>query len=179
VAVAWATLLHDIGKATTIRHDPDRIRYPGHAEKSAEIAEKILHRLKFDNATRAKIVWLISKHMLFGDLVKMRAAHRHDYFTHPWFPELVQVCLADIRGTRPADYSLYRQVVHQWKSETQMKLLPPPKPLLTGAEIIQSLHIPKGPQVGRLTRILHDAQVEGLVKSRAEALEFLNKCLQR
>lgn len=178
-AVAWATLLHDIGKAATIRHDSDRIRYPGHAEKSAEIAEKILHRLRFDNATRAKIVWLINNHMLFGDLAKMRPAHRHRYFIHPWFPELIQVCLADIRGTRPADYSLYRQVVHQWKTESEMKLLAPPKPLLTGNEVIQALHIPKGPQVGRLTKILHDAEVEGLVKTRAEALEFLNRCLKR
>jgi poly(A) polymerase len=179
LAVAWATLLHDIGKAKTMRKDPDRIRYPGHAEASAKIADKILKRLRMDNATRAKIIWLVDNHMLFGDLEKMRLAHRHSYFTHPWFAELLQVCLADVRGTSPGDYSLYRKVAQMWKNETQALLLPAPKDLLNGDEIVSELHIAKGKQIGRLKKILHDAQVEGLVKSREEAIRFLEKCLQR
>ena len=179
LAVAWAALFHDLGKADTLRHDPDRIRYPGHAEKSAEIADLILRRLKFDNATRAKITWLIGHHMLFGDLPKMRPARRHEYFMHPWFADLIKVCAADVGGTRPADYQLQKKIVKMWKTETQEKLLPPPKELLTGVEIIEKLHVPVGPQVGRLKKILYDAQVEGLVQSREEAIKFLEKCLKR
>lgn len=179
LAVTWATLLHDIGKPETLRHDPDRIRYPGHAEKSAEIAKKILRRLKFDNATSAKIVWLINHHMLFGDLEKMRPARRHEYFMHPWFADLIKVCAADIGGTRPAKYDLQRRIVKMWKTETQEKLLAAPKDLMSGDEIIRELNIPVGPQVGRFKKILYDAQVEGLVTSKEEAIRFLEKCLKR
>ena len=179
LAVAWATLLHDIGKAQTIRKDADRIRYPGHAEASAKIAGEILKRLRFDNATRAKIIWLVENHMMIGDLEKMRLAHRYKYFTHPWFGELMQVCLADSKGIFPQHLSLWRKVNKMWKEATASLLLPPPKDLLRGDEIVDELHIPKGNQVGRLKKILHDAQVEGLVKTREEAIRFLEKCLKR
>jgi len=179
IALAWATLLHDIGKAETLHENSEGVHFPGHAAKSAQIAEKILQRLRFDNATRAKIVWLIANHMSFYDLLQMRAAHRHNFFTHPWFADLVKVCAADIRGTRPANFSLHRKIVRMWHTETREKLLPSPSTLLTGDEIARELHLPRGPQIGRLKRILHDAQIENLVSSREEAVRFLEKCLQR
>ncbi|MCF7846260.1 MAG: CCA tRNA nucleotidyltransferase [Candidatus Peribacteraceae bacterium] len=178
-ALAFATLLHDVGKADTLREENGKISYPGHAEKSAEIAEKILRRLKFDGATRAKIVWLVANHMSFFDIPKMRLARRHEFFTHPWFPDLVKLTAADIRGTSPANFSLQRKIVHEWKIHTTEKLLPPPQPLLNGDEISRELFVPRGPQLGRLTKILHDAQIEGLVKSREEAVKFLESCLKR
>ena len=69
--------------------------------------------------------------------------------------------------------------VSEWKIHAREKLLPPPRELLNGEEIISELHIAKGPEVGKLKRILKDAQIEGLVNSREEAIRFLEKCLQR
>jgi poly(A) polymerase len=178
-ALALATLLHDIGKAETFREIDGEIEYPGHAEKSAEIAENILKRLKFDNATRAKIIWLVAHHMSFFDIPKMRLARKHEFFVHPWFTDLVRLTAADIRGTSPANFSLQRKIVREWREHAGEKLLPPARPLLNGDEIARELFVPRGPQLGRLTRILHDAQVEGLVNSRTDAVEFLEKCLKR
>ena len=178
-ALAFATLLHDVGKAETFRKEGGKISYPGHAEAGVQIAEKILRRLKFDGATRAKIVWLIAHHMNFFDIPKMRLARRHEFFVHPWFPDLVRLTAADIRGTSPADFSLQRKIVKEWKIHINEKLLPAPKPLLDGDEISHELCIAKGPALGRLTRILRDAEIEGLVRSRKEAVEFLEKCLKR
>ncbi len=179
LATAWATLLHDIGKAETIRKIAGEISYPSHAEKGVTIAEKILHRFRFDNATRAKIVWLIAHHMNFFEIPKMRLARKHEFFTHPWFADLVKLTAADIRGTFPANFSLHRKIVHEWKIRSQEKLLPPPRELLNGEEIIHELHIAKGPEIGRLKRILKDAQIEGLVNSRKKAILFLESCLKR
>ncbi len=177
--VAWATLLHDLGKATTYHELAGVISFPGHAQAGAVIANKVLRRLKLDNATRAKICWLIEQHMTLGDLTKMRPAHRHRYFTHPWFGDLMRVCRADIHGTRPANECLLREVRHLWKTETKEKLLPMPRELLTGSEIMHELKIAAGPSIGRLKRVLYDAQVEGLVQDRAGAITFLEKCLRR
>ncbi len=178
-ALAAATLLHDIGKSATIRESDGKIEYPGHAEKSAEIAERILRRLKFDGATRAKIIWLVAHHMNFFDIPKMRLARRHEFFVHPWFADLVKLTAADIRGTSPANFSLQRKIVREWHEHAGEKLLPPARPLLNGDEIIAELHIPRGEKIGRLARILKDAQIEGLVNSRAEAVKFLESCLKR
>jgi len=178
-ALAFATFLHDIGKSETIRENDGKIEYPGHAEKSAEIAERILRRLKFDSATRAKIVWLVAHHMNFFDIPKMRLARRHEFFVHPWFADLVKLTAADIRGTSPANFGLHRKIVKEWKIHSTEKLLLPPRPLLNGNEIIAELHIPRGEKVGRLARILKDAQIEGLVENHDEAVKFLENCLKR
>lgn len=177
--LACATLLHDVGKAETLRTQNGEIAYPGHAEKSALIAEKILRRLKFDSATRAKVVWLVAHHMNFFDIPKMRLARRHEFFVHPWFADLVKLTAADIRGTSPANFGLHRQVTREWKIHTTEKLLPAASPLLNGEEISRELFVPRGRELGRLIRILKDAQVEGLVRNRDEAIKFLEKCLQR
>ena len=45
--LAWAILLHDIGKAATRSTDDRGVHFYGHAQKSAEIAEAIMRRSNF------------------------------------------------------------------------------------------------------------------------------------
>lgn len=61
-----ATLLHDIGKAKTFQsaeETGDRIRFNGHDKVSAEMAEEILTRLKFESVFVRKVRWLVENHM--------------------------------------------------------------------------------------------------------------------
>lgn len=56
-------LLHDIAKPVCYTVDDGGIgHFYGHAEKSAELADDILRRLKFSNAERERIVLLIKNH---------------------------------------------------------------------------------------------------------------------
>ncbi len=58
-----ALLFHDIGKPQTFRLDKNgRGHFKGHAGVSTEIAEKIMHRLKFDNKTIDTVCTLIAMH---------------------------------------------------------------------------------------------------------------------
>lgn len=77
--VRWATLLHDTGKLEArTRDEAGRDRFIGHDRISAEIADKVLRRLKFDNASRAKIVKLIFLHQAEPlKRHKMKAFIRH------------------------------------------------------------------------------------------------------
>ena len=60
----WAALLHDIGKpATFTMDDSGRGHFYGHADKSAELADAILRRLKAPNALREQVVQLVKLHM--------------------------------------------------------------------------------------------------------------------
>jgi len=63
-ALRWAALLHDIGKVPTFRADENgRGHFYGHAEKSAEMADAILLRLKAPTALRQTVTELIRMHM--------------------------------------------------------------------------------------------------------------------
>ena len=64
LTLRWAALLHDIGKASTFTLDGHgQGHFYGHAEKSAEIANAILLRLKAPTALREDAKFLIEKHM--------------------------------------------------------------------------------------------------------------------
>ena len=65
LVLRWAALLHDIGKVDTFTMD-DRGQghFYGHADKSAEMANDILRRLKAPNTLREQVVQLVKLHML-------------------------------------------------------------------------------------------------------------------
>lgn len=58
----WAALLHDVAKPVTKTSDEKGDHFYGHNEAGAEMAKKILLRLKFDNATMARVKRLVFWH---------------------------------------------------------------------------------------------------------------------
>jgi len=64
-----AALFHDSGKPQTFTVDRNGVgHFYGHEERSVEIAEKALERLKYDNKTIHKVTKLISYHMVSTDM---------------------------------------------------------------------------------------------------------------
>lgn len=53
-------------------------------------------------------------------------------------------------------------------------LLDPPR-LLTGAEVQELLGIPPGPEMGRVLNAVRQAQIDGIVRTKEEAVRFLGK----
>ena len=49
VTLAWGALLHDVGKPSTFRVAPDRIRFDGHVDVGVKMAQEICRRLRFSN----------------------------------------------------------------------------------------------------------------------------------
>jgi len=70
--LAFAGLLHDVGKPDTYVEATDRIRFNCHEIVGAKIANKILKRLRFSNEDRKNIVLYIKEHMKFMHVQKMR-----------------------------------------------------------------------------------------------------------
>lgn len=61
--IRLAVLLHDIGKPESCKEDENGTRhFPGHAGKSAEIAERVLTRLGYDGQQKNNILYLIKNH---------------------------------------------------------------------------------------------------------------------
>lgn len=59
----WTALLHDVGKPHCFSFDEQGVgHFFGHASKSTLIADELLQRLRFDNATRERITLLVKNH---------------------------------------------------------------------------------------------------------------------
>ncbi len=58
----WAVLLHDVAKPRCYTRDERGGHFYGHPTVSAEMADAILRRLKFDNATREAVITLVLWH---------------------------------------------------------------------------------------------------------------------
>lgn len=59
----WAALLHDIGKPSCFSLTEDGVgHFYGHSDQSTTMTESILSRLRFDNASKDRIVRLVRYH---------------------------------------------------------------------------------------------------------------------
>src|SRR5207245_6795393 len=56
--LAFAALLHDIGKPRTLARTPDRYTFYDHEHVGADIARDICDRLKLSGVERERVTWL-------------------------------------------------------------------------------------------------------------------------
>jgi len=170
--VRWAALLHDIGKPVTFSIEDDRIHFNEHAPVGGDLSKAVLDRLQCPANRRDKIVWLVKHHMTmgtFGDLDDERKGH---WYYHPWFTELLQIFWLDIAGTEPSDFGLYESIIADYNQFLDSHPLPP-KPLLSGNEIMEILGLHPGEKVGEILKKLYKAQLEKKITTKKEALEYL------
>ena len=170
--LAWGVLLHDVGKPPTFRpisETGDRIRFNGHVDVGVRMAEVICERLRFSNQDRDQILALIANHMRFKDVSRMRASTLKRFIRLPFFDEHLALhrldCLSSHRHLDAYDF------VRRTLEQTPAEEIRPPK-LLTGNDL-QSLGYQPGPLFSKILRSLEDAQLEGLIRSREEAVAFV------
>jgi len=172
--LAWGILLHDVGKPPTFRpiaETGDRIRFDGHVDVGARLAEAICQRLKFSNNETYQIISLIANHMRFMDVQKMRASTLKRFIRQPQFDEHLALhrldCLSSHRRLEAYDF------IRKTLEETPSAEIRPTR-YLTGKDLQEMGHTP-GPSFSRILRSLEDAQLEGLIKSRKEAVEYVER----
>jgi poly(A) polymerase len=169
--LALGALLHDVGKPPTFRVAPDRIRFDEHAEVGTAMAAEIGRRFRLSNDETAEVCSLVANHMRFADVKRMKDSTFKRFVRLPRFEEHLELhrldCLASHR-----DLELY--------TFTQEKLreLPPeqirPQPLITGDDLIAAGYQP-GPRFKELLATVEDAQLEGSIRTREEAMELVRE----
>jgi poly(A) polymerase len=173
--LAWATLLHDVGKPPTFEKTSvkgkRRIRFPEHARVGAEMTEKILRRFKFSNDDRIAIVEMVGNHMTFKDAQQMRLATLKRLLARPTIEDELQLHRADCLGSR-GDLSNYRFVLRKRLQLSHEEIKP--RPMITGKDLIELGYAP-GPMFGRILDELLEAQLEGKVKNREEARRWVKE----
>ncbi|MEI6129293.1 MAG: CCA tRNA nucleotidyltransferase [Planctomycetota bacterium] len=148
--LAWAAVLHDVGKPPTWRQAADRIRFDGHDTLSARMAEDILLRMSAPRELRAAVVEICCDHIRMASLQLMRPRRREHWMRSPLFPKHLEFHRADCIGSH-GNLSIYEAALAELRS------LPPLRePLISGSDVV-ALGVPKGPMVGQFLRAVHDA----------------------
>jgi poly(A) polymerase len=168
LTLALGALLHDVGKPPTFRV-ADRIRFDGHAERGVEIAHAILQRLRFPRGAMEQVETLVANHMRFIHVGRMKESTLKRFLRMPGFQEHLELhrldCLAG--SGRLENYDFVRGKLAEYSEE---RLKPPP--LVTGADLIAAGYAP-GPRYSRILTAVEDAQLEGRIRTAAEAMAMV------
>lgn len=169
--LAWGALLHDVGKPATFRVAPDRIRFDDHVDVGAKIAQTVCRSMRFSNDDTAQILALVDNHMRFADAMRMKESTFKKFVRMPKFDEHLALhradCLASHRNLTTYDF------IRKRRSEIPEEKMRP-SPLVTGDDLIAAGHAP-GPKFREILNAVEDAQLEGRLRTRDAALEFVRR----
>jgi poly(A) polymerase len=169
--LAWGALLHDVGKPPTFRVAPDRIRFDGHVEIGTRMAEGICRRLRFSKHDTYRIAALVANHMRFADVEKMKESTFKRFVRLPDFAEHLELHRIDCLGSHGM-LDLYEYTKEKIAALPQEQVSP--APLLTGTDLISEGYKP-GPLFREILAAVEDAQLEGRLNGRGEAMEFVRQ----
>jgi len=168
--LAWAALLHDVGKPATFRR-AERIRFDGHVEVGVAMAAEICRRFRFSNDETRQTLALIENHMRFADAPHMKASTLKRFFRLENFPEHLALHRMDcLAGSGNLDHWNFVRERYEAMPEETVR----PAPLITGRELIAAGYKP-GASFKPMLRAVEDAQLEGAISTAEEALRLVRE----
>ena len=130
---------------------------------------EMCRRLRFSNDETEQILALVANHMRFKDATEMRSATLKRFVRLPRFEEHLELhrldCLSSHRHLEAYEF------VRRFVAETPPQQVHPPR-LVTGDDLKERGLAP-GPQYAEILRAVEDAQLDGQLNSRSEALAFI------
>jgi len=181
VPLAWAALVHDIGKPDVRDVAADgRITFWHHDELGAGMVAAVGERLRLSRRFCEYLARLVRRHLRLGFLVRetplsKRALVRYRNTVEPFVFEAIALSLADrlaTRGERTPPEALARhfRIARDVFGDT------PPAPrrrLLSGDEVMEVLGLESGPAVGAALVALQEEIDVGEVTTADEARAFV------
>ena len=165
-----SVLFHDIGKPATSSLDENgRIRFNGHDRVGAEMTEALMQRLRFSRAEIEATVEAVRQHMVFKDVPKMRLAKLKRFMARPTFNDELELHRVDCASSHGMldNYDFLLQKREEFSKEP---IIPPP--LVRGNDL-KALGLKPGPTFGEILEAVETRQLEGALRTREEALEWI------
>ncbi len=183
----FAGFLHDLGKYSTWTIEPDgRHRFIKHDDVGAKMAKEFLTNAKFSKKQIAYLTEMIKFHIYpsgvvcaleINDKIMMRFVRKMQDNAI----DIITLAKADrlsARGEAITDEMVENNISALERLQTfylaKKDILNLPK-LLSGEEIMAILNIKAGPQLGSIIKNLTEAQINGEVVTRDDAVEFVRK----
>lgn len=164
-----AVLLHDVGKPSVFTMDKNGVgHFYGHAAVGGFMAERILRRLRFDNATVRTVSQLVSLHDYPLREMTERSMRRFlAKYGEATLQNLVRLRCADRlgKGTVEDVQALVRHIT-DLLAEVQTTTAPL---ALKGADLL-AMGVPEGPKIGRCLKAVQEAVFDGRVENEHTAL---------
>lgn len=180
-----AMLFHDVGKYEAFSRDESgMIHFKGHAQSSCLKARMFSDRLRLSKPASTMLTSLVQNHMRLLDAYRHRnnekAVARAVRRISRHMPEIMLLSAADIIATRGESALSENQTenflgflgrVYNQQREIAAKKL------IDGEDIKRELGIEESPLVGSIMEAVEEARIEGVIRNRNDALEFLkNEC---
>jgi len=168
-ALRWAALLHDTGKPACFTMDEEGVgHFYGHAMESGKIAADVTHRLRFDNATRELVRFLVEQHHLFTEVSEKSIRRAILRFGRERLNMLLALLRADTLGHAPC--CLYhlddiRNIANIMRTVPEFTV----KDLAVNGSDLLALGY-QGPQIGQALEQLVNAVVFDDLKNEKESL---------
>ncbi len=183
LALRWAALLHDIEKPAAFTQDENgRGHFYGHADSSAETAEKILTQLKAPNALREKVVFLIAHHMTPLETDKKLLMRRLSKYGKDNLLSLLQLQKADFcsKGTRNGEAPAFSEIQKLVEEILQESACLSVKDLAINGRDVLALGYKPGPQIGKcMTTLLEKVQNEEIPNEKEALLKSADTFLKQ
>jgi len=182
----FAALLHDIGKPLAKTEVEGKMKFIGHEKIGAEMLDGVCQRLRLSNKETDSIKALTLHHLRPGYLAEDESVSKKAVFrllrdAGQDSAGVLLLSLADKLATRGPLTSgeaieRHRGFVFKVLGEYfSVKAAAPPPKLLNGDELMRELNLAPGPQIGVILREIEEAQVDGQIKSKEEAIAFAMK----
>src|SRR5437773_10956188 len=172
VPLVFAVLLHDVAKPVTATVDKTgRIRFNEHDRIGAAMTEAIMRRLRFSGAEIEATVVMVRQHMVFKDVPKMRVAKLKRFMARPTFDDELELHRVDCDSSHRMmdNYEFLLQKREEFANEP---IIPPP--LVRGDDLI-ALGMKPGPKFGEILEAVETRQLEGALKDREQALDWIKR----
>nr|WP_274380956.1 HD domain-containing protein [Desulforadius tongensis] len=189
VILKLACLLHDVGKTAASTRQGGRIIFYRHEKEGVRYAASFADRVRLSNIEKRVLTLLVENHMrpleLFNQS-KVTGAARYRLFKKldGYIYHCLLLSLADVSSTYAStgnfnglkayrDYiiKMFNLVINQ-----REKYVNPPK-LVDGSDLKQYLGLRPSKKIGQLLDEITGAQIDGVVKTREEALRYAREIL--
>ncbi|MDQ2825237.1 MAG: CCA tRNA nucleotidyltransferase [Verrucomicrobiota bacterium] len=172
VPLVFSVILHDVAKPRTATVDETgRIRFNAHDRIGGEMTEEIMTRLRFSRAEIDATVEAVRQHMVFKDVPRMRIAKLKRFMARPTFEDELELHRVDCESShRMMDN--YQFLLGKREEFANEPIIPPP--LVRGGDLME-LGLEPGPKFGEILEAVETRQLEGTLKDREAALEWVKR----
>ena len=181
-----AALFHDIAKPQTKTVEADgRVRFLGHAELGAEVAQGRLLRLGFSGRSAGRIARMVRHHLRPFNMAPpgkwpgRRAIYRYFRELGDGAVDTLYLSLADYLATKgpelahPEWLDYARMVGHTLYVGSATGPAGAARPrLVNGREVMSRFGLAPGPRVGELLAAIEEARAAGEIETQEQALEL-------
>jgi poly(A) polymerase len=173
--LALGALLHDVAKPDCAGVHKGRITFYGHTSEGAKTAVTICQRLRRSRTTWERVAYLVHDHLRLVQAPDMRLSTLKKMLREPGFDELLALARMDaLASNRDLQYV---EFCERRRAELGHEDVKPPR--LLGGDDLKALGYPEGPRLGQILRALEEAQLEGTLRSRADAERWLTETFPR